>query len=87
MRTRRNTDQAAPAPADERLFVRPVEGRLVRHPRTMRPIPEEGADVTSDRGYFHRMIRAGDVTVAPRPTGGVQRESKRNPDDEKGDTE
>ena len=53
---------------DERLFVKPVPGRLVRHPRTMRPIPEEGADVTSERGYFHRMIRAGDVVVVPRPS-------------------
>jgi hypothetical protein len=52
---------------DDRLFVKPVRGRLVRHPRTMRPIPEEGADVTAERGYFHRMIRAGDVVVAPRP--------------------
>ena len=54
---------------NDRLFVRPVPGRLVRHPRTMRPIPEEGADVTSERGYFHRMIRAGDVVAAPRPAG------------------
>ena len=52
---------------DDRLYVKPAPGRLVRHPRTMRPIPEEGADVTSERGYFHRMIRAGDVIVVPRP--------------------
>ena len=52
---------------DERLFVKPAPGRLVRHPRTFRPIPEEGADVTSERGYFHRMIRAGDVVRIPRP--------------------
>jgi len=52
---------------DDRLFVKPAPGRLVRHPRTMRPIPGEGADVTSERGYFHRMIRAGDVVVVPRP--------------------
>jgi hypothetical protein len=54
---------------DERLYVKPTPGRLVRHPRTMRPIPEEGADVTTDRGYFHRAIRAGDVVIAPRPAG------------------
>lgn len=52
---------------DDRLYVRPVEGRLVRHPRSMRPIPEEGADVTSERGYFHRMLRVGDVVVVARP--------------------
>jgi hypothetical protein len=33
----------------------------------MRPIPEEGADVTSERGYFHRQLRVGDVVVVPRP--------------------
>ena len=67
MMTRRTIDQ--PAPAEDRLYVRPVEGRLVRHPRTMRPIPDEGADVSSERGYFHRMMRAGDVVAVPRPAG------------------
>ena len=49
----------------EKLIVKPVAGRLVRHPRTMRPIPEDGQDVTSERNYFHRMMRAGDVVVVP----------------------
>jgi hypothetical protein len=50
-----------------RLFVRPAPGRLIRHPVTMRPLRDEGEDVTSARFYFHRMIRAGDVIVVPRP--------------------
>ena len=49
---------------------------IARDPAKARSLLPSGGD-----------IRAGDVTVAPRPTGGVQRESKRNPDDEKGDTE
>ena len=52
---------------DDRLFVKPAPGRLLRHPGTFRPIPAEGQDVTGERGYFHRMIRAGDAVVAPRP--------------------
>ena len=60
MRTPRDEDD------DDRLFVKPAPGRLVRHPRTMRPLPEEGADVTSERGYFHRMLRTGDVVLVPR---------------------
>ena len=51
----------------DRLFVKPAEGRLVRHPRTMRPLPPEGQDVSSERNYFHRMIRAGDVVMVPKP--------------------
>jgi hypothetical protein len=56
----------------ERLVVKPVDDRLVRHPRTFRPIHPDGQDVTADRGYFHRMLRAGDVVRvseadAPRP--------------------
>jgi hypothetical protein len=52
----------------ERLFVKPAPNRLIRHPRTMRPLPPEGADVTAERGYFHRMLRTGDVVLAPQPT-------------------
>jgi hypothetical protein len=58
---------ATPENDDDRLFVKPAPGRLVRHPRTFRPLPPEGADVTSERFYFHRMIRAGDCVVIPRP--------------------
>lgn len=50
---------------EQRLFVKPVPGRLVRHPKTFRVIREEGEEVTSERSYFHRMIRAGDVVVVP----------------------
>jgi uncharacterized protein DUF2635 len=48
-----------------RFVVKPAPGRLVRHPRSFRPIREEGEDVTSERSYFHRMLRAGDVVVVP----------------------
>jgi hypothetical protein len=50
---------------EARLIVKPAAGRLVRHPRTMRPLDAEGQDVTSERGYFHRMLRAGDVVIVP----------------------
>jgi hypothetical protein len=49
----------------EKLVVKPAPGRLIRHPRTMRPIAEGGQDVTSEKGYFHRMLRVGDVVVVP----------------------
>ena len=53
---------------DERLIVKPAEGRLVRHPRTGRPLHPDGQDVTSERGYFHRMLRVGDVVrVSAKP--------------------
>ncbi len=74
---------ATPENDDERLYVKPAPGRLVRHPRTMRPLPEEGADVTSERGYFHRMIRTGDVVVVPRPAKPVRRQPP--PADEQGE--
>lgn len=52
----------------ERLIVKPAPGRLVRHPRTFRPIPEGGQDVTTERNYFHRLLRAGDVVMVPSVT-------------------
>jgi hypothetical protein len=51
----------------ERLFVKPAPGRLVRHPVSMRPLRAEGEGVVGFRGYWHRMITAGDVVVIERP--------------------
>jgi hypothetical protein len=50
------------------LFVRPAPGRLIRHPQTMQPMPDDGFVVDGPmRFYFHRMMRAGDLVVAPHP--------------------
>jgi hypothetical protein len=49
------------------LVVKPARG-LVRHPRTFRPIRDEGEDVSAYRGYFNRLLRTGDVVVVvPQP--------------------
>jgi hypothetical protein len=48
-----------------RMWVKPAEGRLIRHPRTFRPMRAEGMDVTSEAGYFHRLLRVGDVVRRP----------------------
>jgi Protein of unknown function (DUF2635) len=49
--------------SDEPYYVKPAPGRLVRHPRSRRPIPEEGQDVRSERAYFQRLVRVGDVIL------------------------
>jgi hypothetical protein len=50
-----------PASTREPMIVKPREGYLVRHPVDGRPIPPEGRDVSAERSYFHRRLRAGDV--------------------------
>ena len=52
----------------EPLYVKPAPGRLIRHPYSMRVMPEEGFEVKGElRGYWHRMLRAGDLVVIPPP--------------------
>lgn len=48
------------------MKIKPVEGRVVRDPRTMQILPEEGRDVP-DTSFWHRRIRDGDVTVEDAP--------------------
>ncbi len=47
-----------------RVKVFPVEGRLVRHPKTGRLISAEG-DVIVESSYWTRLVRDGDVTIEP----------------------
>ena len=54
-------------PREDRLYVKPAPGKLVRHPRTFRPIDERGQDVTNERGYFTRRLNAGDVVQVDAP--------------------
>lgn len=52
------------------LFVKPGAGSLIRHPRSMREMPEEGFEIRENdafRGYWNRMIRTGDLVVVPKP--------------------
>lgn len=53
----------------ETVFVRPAPGSLIRHPRSMREMPEEGFEIRENdayRFYFNRMIRTGDLVVVPK---------------------
>ncbi|MBR0643989.1 DUF2635 domain-containing protein [Plastoroseomonas hellenica] len=51
----------------ERVYVKPGEGRRVRHPETRLPIPAEGADLVRDL-FVRRRIAAGDLVVTERPS-------------------
>jgi hypothetical protein len=53
---------------ENRMFVKPTKGRNVLHPRTFRAIDPNGQDVTSERGYFHRLLRTGDVVMTEPPS-------------------
>jgi hypothetical protein len=57
-----------PPSTREPLIVKPREGYLVRHPVDGRPIPPSGRNVSDERSYFNRRLRAGDV-VRVTPTG------------------
>lgn len=54
------------AKVPEKLFVRPAEGRLVRDPISLRPLPAEG-DNKPKTSYWLRRIRCGDCTTGPAP--------------------
>jgi hypothetical protein len=56
-----NPIRTLPRSTREPLIVKPREGYLVRHPVDGRPIPPGGRDVSAERLYFERRIRAGDV--------------------------
>ena len=51
-----------------RLNVKPVSGRLVRHPETGEPLPAEGLAVPRSP-YWLRRLKDGDVTPATPDTG------------------
>ena len=51
-----------------RLNVKPVSGRLVRHPETGEPVPAEGLAVPRSP-YWLRRLEGGDVTLATPDTG------------------
>lgn len=48
------------------MFVKPVDGRMVRWPRTMTPLREAGEDVPADV-YWLRALRDGDVEEVEPP--------------------
>jgi hypothetical protein len=48
------------------MFVKPVEGRLIRDPASRLPVPAEGRNVPED-AYWMRAVRDGDVIVAKAP--------------------
>jgi uncharacterized protein DUF2635 len=56
-----NPTRMPPPASREPLIVKPRQGYLVRHPVDGRPIPPEGRDVSSERLYFERRIKHGDV--------------------------
>jgi hypothetical protein len=47
------------------MKVKPVQGRIVRDPRTMAILPQEGREVPDSDAYWQRRIRDGDVTAEP----------------------
>jgi hypothetical protein len=49
------------------MKVLPVAGRLVRDPRSMMLLPEEGREVPDDDVFWVRRVRDGDVTVVTDP--------------------
>ena len=51
-----------------RLNVKPVSGRLVRHPETGEPLPAGGLAVPRSP-YWLRRLKGGDVTLATPDTG------------------
>ena len=54
------------------MFVRPAEGMKILDPQTRRTIPETGANVPED-GYWHRLLRDGDVIATdPAPAAANQ---------------
>jgi hypothetical protein len=46
------------------MRVLPVEGRVVRDPKTKMPLPPEGREVPDTDMFWVRRVRDGDVTVA-----------------------
>jgi hypothetical protein len=48
------------------MFVKPVEGRLVRDPVTKEPLPKSGRYV-EDSSFWRRRIAKGDVELVPEP--------------------
>jgi hypothetical protein len=46
------------------MKVYPVEGRLIRDPRSMRVVPPEGLDVPDFDPFFIQRVSQGDLTTA-----------------------
>ena len=46
-----------------KIFIRPAPGRMVRDPRTMKPLPESGKSVERTP-FWIRRLKAGDVVSA-----------------------
>ena len=57
------------------MKVIPAQGRVVRDPRSMMLLPEDGREVPDGDPFWARRIRDGDVTVA-----GQEPEEQQAPD-------
>lgn len=49
------------------MYVKPAPERLVRDPVTLRPLPDEGAEVRATDLFWERALRDEDVVEAPAP--------------------
>ena len=47
-----------------KLFVKPRDGALVRHPLTKQPLSQDGAVVDLSNSYWKRRERDGDIVIA-----------------------
>lgn len=47
------------------MKIRPVPGLLVRDPATMAELPPEGIEVAETDLHWARLLRDGDVVIAP----------------------
>ena len=48
------------------MFVKPLDGLLIRDPQTRLPLPKEGADVP-DTGFWRRRLRDKSIEAAAAP--------------------
>ena len=55
------------------MFVKPVAGRILRHPQTKVALPPEGGELPND--FALRRIRDGDAVSADPPAPAVPRKS------------
>ncbi|HLJ65184.1 MAG TPA: DUF2635 domain-containing protein [Stellaceae bacterium] len=46
------------------IHIKPVPGRLVRDPATLRPLPPEGIEVEETNVFWYRRLTAGDVSLS-----------------------
>lgn len=50
------------------MFIKPSSGLIVRDPRTMQPLPPDGAEVGDHDAYWHFHLTHGDVVLVTAPS-------------------